>query len=341
MKQDIKKLVTSLPKIDLHRHLDGSVRIETIRDAAISHGFPLPTKNLKKLKKYTCVSRKCRSLSMFLEVFNFFYEFLKFPDVVERIAYENCEDAKKENLKYVELRFAPPLQATKNFPISDVVKCVLRGVKQGSKDFGIKVGVIFCIYRSVSEEENWVTVKLAEKYFGDGVVGIDLAGDESKYPTYKFKKFFDYARSVGIPITCHAGEASGPESIADAIKLGAKRIGHGTMLYKDEELMKKVRDKEIPLEICLTSNLQTRVVDKITLHPIKKYYDYGIKITINTDDPFVSQININSEYLLAQKTFNFSLEDIKQIILNSVEASFLPKKEKQILKKEIVKEFKF
>lgn len=339
---NFKKFVSTLPKVDLHRHLDGSVRVKTIRDAAISHNFTLPTKNLKKLKKYVQVSPKCKSLTEFLQAFDFFYDFLKFPDVVERIAYENCEDAKKENLKYVELRFAPPLQATEKFSMEDVVKCAISGINEGMKNFNIKSGLILCIYRyhTVSEEQNWATVKLAEKYFGRGVVGIDLAGDESKYPTELYKKFFEYAKSAKIPITCHAGEADSAKSIATAVKLGAQRIGHGTRLIENETLMKEIRDKGIPLEVCLTSNLQTQVIKSIKEHPFRKYYDYGIKVTINTDDPSVSGIDINSEYLLAMKEFNLTLEDIKKIILNGVEATFLPEKEKNVLYTEIKKELK-
>lgn len=335
MKNNIFNTLEKLPKIDLHRHLDGSVRIKTIRDAALKHNFVLPTKDLRKLRKYVRVSRDCSSLTEFLNAFSFFYRFLKFPDVMERIAYENCEDAVRENIKYLELRFAPSLQATKKFSEEDVLRCVINGISEGQKSFGIKVGLILCIYRSLSEEQNFKTIKLAEKYFGRGVVGIDLAGDESHYKIDLYKKFFDYAKSSNIPITCHAGEADGPESIKKAIEFGARRIGHGIRLYEDEDLMKKVKDEGIPLEICLTSNIQTQVVRKIEEHPFKRYYDFGIKVTLNTDDPSVSGIDINHEYKLARKVFGLRVNDLKKIVYNSIEAAFLSEKEKKKLCSEI------
>lgn len=335
---NLREKISNLVKVDLHRHLDGSVRVETIRDVAIKHGFKLPTEDLQELKKYVQVSPNCRSLTEFLKTFDFFYKFLKFPDVVERIAYESCEDAaKKENIRYLELRFAPPLQTNTNFNEEDVVKSVLSGVKYGQKDFNINVGIILCLYRyhTVTEEQNWVTLKLAEKYLGSGVVGIDLAGDESKYSVLQYKRFFEYARACGIPITCHAGEASSAEEVYHAIKLGARRIGHGTHIHQNEDVMKLVKDEGIVLEVCLTSNLQTQVVDSITNHPFKQYYDYGIKVTINTDDPSVSGIDINHEFELAVNVFSLKFEDIKRLLLNAVEGSFATEDIKQLVKKEI------
>ena len=182
---------------------------------------------------------------------------------------------------------------------------MLSGIKYGQKEFGIKVGVILCLYRyhTVSEEQNWKTLKLAEKYFGDGVVGIDLAGDESEYSVVLYKKFFEYAKCCGIPISCHAREAGEPQEVYYAIKFGAKRIGHGTKIYKDKKIMEFVKDSNVALEVCLTSNVQTQVVKDIKYHPVKKFYDYGIKITINTDDPSVSGIDLNHELSLANKVF--------------------------------------
>ncbi|MDW8055640.1 MAG: adenosine deaminase [Elusimicrobiota bacterium] len=331
---NFEEFIYKLPKVDLHRHLDGSVRVETIRDAALEHGFNLPTQDIEELRKYSQVSPDCKSLTDFLKTFDFFYEFLKFPDVLERIAYENCEDAAiKENIKYLELRFAPPLQTRDDFTEEEVVKSVLHGIKYGQKKFGIRVGIILCLYRyhTITEEQNWKTLKLAEKYLGNGVVGIDLAGDESKFSVLNYKKFFEYARSAGIPITCHAGEAASAVEVKHAIELGAKRIGHGTHIYEDENIMKLVRDNDIALEICLTSNIQTQVVDNINLHPARKYYDYGIKITLNTDDPSVSGIDLNYEFQLAVKVFNFDLNDLRKIVYNSIKAAFLAEEEKSEL----------
>ncbi|MFN3966930.1 MAG: adenosine deaminase [Endomicrobiia bacterium] len=332
------EIIKKLPKVDLHCHLDGSVRPQTLFEVAKKHKFKLPTDDPEKFKKYVQVSENCCSLTEFLEKFEFFYEFLKFPDVVERIAYELCEDLSKENVKYFEVRFVPYLQSKKNFSPEDVLKKALKGLIAGSKDFSIGFGIILCIYRSLSEEINWQTLKLAEKYFGKGVVGIDLAGDESKYPTENFAKFFKFAKSRKIPITCHAGEASGAESIKKTIEFGADRIGHAVHLLEDEALYKKVKDKKIPLEICLTSNIQTQVVKSYSVHPFKKFFEYGLKVTLNTDDRGVSGIDLTHEYLIAYKNYNLRISDLIRILMNGVDSLFLGEIEKENLRKKIKEE---
>lgn len=329
---DEKKIIR-YPKVDLHCHLDGSVRTSTIRDLAKKAGAKLPTEDLTELEKYVRVPKSCRSLTEFLAAFNFFYDFLKSPEAVERIAYELCEDVAKENVKYIEVRFAPPLQATENFSAEEVVRRALKGLEQGSRNFKVRTGVILCFYRSLSEEQNDWTLALMKKYFGNGVVGVDLAGDESRYPFELYKKYFVEARKMRIPITAHAGEAAGPESIKSALDMGASRIGHGTRLREDKELMKRVIDDGIPLEICVTSNVQTQTVPDYPDHPIREYFDSGIKVTLNTDDRSVSGIDLSYEIKKIIEHFSFSDGEILQILSNGFDSVFLSEKEKTELKK--------
>lgn len=334
-----KNFYRQLPKIDLHCHLDGSVRAETLYELGKKSGRKLPD-DFNEFKKYVSVPPDCRSLSDFLKAFEFFYDFLKSPEAVERIAYELCEDAAKENIMYLEVRFAPVLQGTKNFPPEEVVRVALRGLIAGERDFKIKARALICLYRSLSDELNTITLEVAKKFFGRGVVGIDLAGDESRYPTELYEKFFLQAKKYGLPITCHAGEAAGPESIRQAIKLGAKRIGHGVRAIQDEELLKILRDEGIVLEVCLTSNVQTRVVNDFSEHPLPEFVRRNLLVTLNTDDRGVSDIDLTNEFEQARKYFGFSPETLKTFVANAIVGAFLDESEKQQLQREWKMEIK-
>ncbi len=327
------EVLKKIPKVDLHCHLDGSVRTSTILELAKKQNVKLPTENVEELNKYVRVSKNCRSLTEFLNAFEFFYPLLQNPYAVEKIGYELCEDAASENIKYLEVRFAPFLQATENFKITDVVKICLQGLRQGSRDFKIGVGLILCCYRSIPKEANIETVELAKKYTDSGVVAMDLAGDETRYPTRSFAEPLNLAKKYKIPFTVHAGESAGCESIKEAVELGASRIGHGVHLIDDTKLMEEIKEKEIPLEMCITSNIQTHVVADFESHPIKKFYDNGVIITINTDDRSVSGIDLTNEYNVAVNRLGFDMSDLIKIIHNGINALFIPNKNKAELNK--------
>ncbi len=333
-------LIQRLPKCDLHVHLDGSIRVETIRDAAHKLEVRLPTQDLRKLAKYVQAPPDCRSLSDFLKAFEVFYPALKDPEVLERISYELCEDASKERIRYMEVRFAPVLQATETFPMEEVVKSVLEGLKRGERDFKIRTPLLLCCYRSAPPSTSIETVHLALKYRGEGVVGIDLAGDEARFPVGERKEAFFIAKENNLPATVHAGEAGGAENIRFALEvLGARRIGHGVRLREDPELLEKVKRERIPLEMCLTSNVQTQAVKEYDLHPFREYYDLGIPVTINTDDRSISNVTLTSEIIRAIEYYQLSLEDIKRITLNGIEHAFTLEEEKEDLKRDFEREF--
>ena len=333
-------LVHRLPKCDIHVHLDGSVRVGTIRDAANKMGVKLPTQDLKELAKYVQAPPDCRSLSDFLKAFELFYPILKDPEILERISYELCEDVASENIRYMEVRFAPVLQAKEGFPMEEVVKSVLKGLERGQRNFKVRTRLLLCCYLPKPLATSIETVNLALKYREKGVAGVDLAGDEAHFSARKHREAFLIARKDGLPATIHAGEAGGAENIRYALEvLGARRIGHGVRLKEDPQLLARVKRDKIPLEMCLTSNVQTQAVKEYDLHPFKEYYDLGILVTLNTDDRSISDITLTDEIVKAIEYYQLSLEDIKRITFNGIESAFITEREKKVLKKEFREEF--
>jgi len=329
----MRELIKRLPKVDLHCHIDGALRTRTIIELAQLQNYKLPTYDEEELKKYVTVSKSCRSLSEFLEKFEIFYPLLKDREAMKRVTYELIEDAKKENIVYLEARFAPVLQSKEGLNMEDVLKAVLEGKKLGEENFGIKCGIILCVYRGQPPESWYETVELAKKYKDKGVCGVDLAGDESRYPAKDFKEVFELAQKYNLNITVHAGEAAGAESIRWAIDLlGAKRIGHGVRLKEDRFLYERVKNAKIPLEMCLTSNVHTEVVPSYKKHPIKEYYYDGIRVTVNTDDRGVSDIDLSYEWEVCIDEIGFKLEDLLDMNINSIEAAFLDESEKNRIK---------
>lgn len=312
-----------LPKIDLHLHLDGAIRVPTIAELGDELGIKLPTYDPQKLAKFVQVNRDCRSLTDFLKRFEVFYPLLPFAQTQERIAYELCEDCLRDNVVYFEARFAPALCTGPKFSMEDAVLAALEGFRRGQRDFGVRCGTILCCYRSVSVQENIETVKLAHKYRDQGVVGIDLAGDENHFPALPHAEAFALARKLEIPITIHAGEGGQPENIREAVFThGATRIGHGVSLQKDPELLKAVRDRGTVFEICLTSNLQTCTVPSAQAHPFKRFLDEKLRVTLNTDDPAISNITLTNEFELAAREYSLKPAEVLGLLLNAAGAVF-------------------
>jgi len=319
-----------VPKVDLHLHLDGALRVSTIRDLAAQAGKSLPTTDLNELAKYVQVPPDCNSLMDFLKVFEYFYDFLKSPGAVERIAYELCEDQARDNVVYFETRFAPPLQATRTFSTREVVAAAAKGLEQGMRDFKVAARMILCTYRPLEAATSLDTVNLAKEFQGR-VVGIDLAGDERE-PASRHQEAFRLAKEWGIGRTVHAGEAGPPSNIVEALdSLYANRIGHAVTLRNDSDLMQRFKDEQIPIEINLTSNVQTCSVAKMTAHPFGQYYQNGLMTTLNTDDPGVSNITLSHEYQVACNTFSLDKNDVRKLVENAARAAFLDEREKQKL----------
>ena len=311
------------PKIDLHLHLDGAIRVPTIAELGDELGIQLPTYDPKKLAKFVQVDRDCRSLTDFLKRFEVFYPILPHAKTQERIAYELCEDCARDNVIYFETRFAPALACDEKFTMEDAVVAALEGLRCAQRDFGVRCGLILCCYRSVTLQQNIDTVKLAHKYRGKGVVGIDLAGDELHYPAAPHAEAFALARKLELPITIHAGEGGKAENIREAVfDHGATRIGHGVALERDLELLKQVRDQGTVFEICLTSNLQTCSVPSLQEHPFQKFLDEKVRVTLNTDDPAISNITLTDELELAAHAYKLAPAQVRGLLVNAAQAAF-------------------
>jgi len=334
-----KELIRRMPKTDLHVHLDGSLRVETVLELAPQSGLRLPTDDLEKLRGFLQVQGTVEDLARYIEKFEMTLQVMQTADALHRIAYELAEDAAAENVRYMEVRYAPILHQRKGLELPQIVDAVLSGLREAEQDFGIRTGVIICGIRSINPETSMKLAELAVAYKGKGVVAFDLAGVEYNYPAKDHIHAFYHVRNNNINCTLHAGEAYGPESIHQAIHYcGAHRIGHGTRLIEDEDLMAYVNDHRIPLEICLTSNVQTRSVRSLESHPFRRYFDAGIRVTINTDNRLISGTTVTNELYLAATTFNLSLDDVKKVITNGFKSAFLPYEERAELLRQVTAE---
>lgn len=334
-----RNILAALPKTDIHCHLDGSLRPATVLDLAREHKVKLPADNLGDLTPFVQVAPTCRSLKEFLDVFHVLYPLLVYPDAVERISYELVEDCAKDNIRHVEVRLAPGLQATKDFSTDQVIESVLRGLKRGRRDFGTTSSVIICLFRSHGPKENGKAFNTLKKFFRKdaapeepAVVGLDVAGDEAKYPTIEYASFYEESRDLGIWTTCHAGETAGTANLKAALDLSVMRIGHGTHLLEDKKLMDEVVRRKVALEIGISSNVRTKSVSEFEKHPARAFHLAGVPITLNTDDRGILGITLTHEYEEALK-LGFSLEELAKISADSVDHLFLPAVHKERIKK--------
>lgn len=330
--------ILSFPKADLHCHLDGSLRPGTIKELAELNDIKLPYTDMNDLVRYMHCEN-CKSLPDYLKRFDITLSVMQDPQSVERIAYELCEDAAAENIRWLEVRYSPILHIQKGMKIMDNLEAVIRGMRKAERDFGIRGGVIVCGMRSYDPAVSVQLAELAVAYKNRGVIGFDLAGPEENYPAKAHEEAFRLVLKNNINITIHAGEAYGPESIHQAVHYcGAHRIGHGTHLPEDGGLMNYINDHRICLEICLTSNLQTKSVPSLKQHPFKFFLDYGLRLSLNTDNRLMSDTNVSKELFLAYKTFGLDIENIKNIIIDSFKSAFMHHRERRELVKEIAVE---
>lgn len=334
-----REFIKSLPKAELHCHLDGSMRIETIMDIAKKEGIKLPSDDIKEMRKILEVGMECESLVDYLRPFDITAKVLQSEYALERSAYELAEDAAAENVRYLEIRFAPLWHIKRELSLTQVVDAVLRGARRAEADFDIKIGIIICGIRHTTPEDSMKVAELAVAYKNRGVVGFDLAGAEKDFPAKDHKEAFYLIINNNINTTAHAGEAYGTESIEQAIHyISANRIGHGTRLREDGDLLNYVNDHRIPLEMCIISNVQTKAVAKVEDHPIKFYFDLGLRVTLNTDNRLISGTDLTDEYMLAIEKLGFTENELKYLILNGFKSAFLPLNEKIVIIKRITAE---
>jgi adenosine deaminase len=322
-------LIQKLPKTDLHVHLDGSLRLDTILDLARQQGVKLPTTDREELFRLIYAGDVCQSLEDYLQAFNITLSVMQTEEALVRAAYELAEDAWNENVQYFEVRYSPLLHTRGGMSLAQIVEAVLHGLRKAKRDFGIRYGVILCGIRSMSTESSMRMAELCVAYKNRHVVGFDLAGAEMNNPAKAHQAAFQLILQNNINCTAHAGEAYGPESIAQAIHFcGAHRIGHGTRLRENGDLLNYVNDHRIPLEVCVSSNIQTKACSGWESHPVDFYVDYGLRVTINTDNRLITNTTVSNELWLCHKHFGWDLNRIKDVVVAGFKSAFLPNREK-------------
>lgn len=322
----------SLPLVELHRHLDGNIRLQTILDLSRQHYIALPAWDIESLRPYVQVTDPQAGVMSFIAKFQWPLAVLVDLDACHRVAYENVEDAKRDNLDYIELRFSPWFMAEANGlnPIG-VVEAVVEGIKAGETDFGIKINLIGILSRTYGPN---IAAKELDALLSQSkaITALDLAGDEANYPAEWFREHFHTARDAGWHITAHAGEIAGPDSVWQAIReLGAERIGHAIRATEDPVLMDYMAEHRIGIESCMTSNIQTRCVADFASHPLKIFIEHDIPASINTDDPGISGIDLLYEYNITAPKAGLSDAQIHKAQVNALETAFLTVEERQAL----------
>jgi adenosine deaminase len=330
----------SIPKVELHVHLDGSLRLKTFLELA--RGLPSERRFPESVDlRKAVVARSRGSLEEYLRSFEYTVQVLQSAEALERSAYELCEDAAKENVVYIEIRFGPLLHTEDGLSPRDVVQAAVAGCLRARDAFGIEAGLLLTALRNESTERSMEVAQLAAQFRGKGVVGFDLAGPERGFSPSVHRAAIELAHDADVPVTLHAGEGCCPEHIKEAIDLGAARIGHGVYLFKIPAVERRVAELRIPLEVCPTSNLQVSgFMKRYADHPLKRYLDLGIPVTLNTDNRLMSQVDLTHEYAAVVRTFSFDRADVLRIVLAGVEAAFTPDSTKETLRQRVEASFK-
>jgi adenosine deaminase len=320
-------------------HMDGSLRPETLLELADEAGFDLPAKDAAGVKKITQVQGEVRSLSHYLRAFAYTLPVMQTASSLDRIAYELAIDAAAENVRLMEVRYSPLLHKERKLTTFEIIEAVASGLKRAEAETGIICGQILCGIRSMTPQKSLELAQAALLHKDKGIVAYDLAGEEKDYPAKQHREAFYFILNHNLNSTLHAGEAFGPESIAQALHYcGTHRIGHGTRLFEDETLMAYVNDHRIPLEICLLSNVHTGAVTELSEHPFRKYLDLGLRVTLNTDNRLISATSVTHEYEAAVKAFSLNAGEVHEIVLNGFKSAFLPHARKVELVRQVVRE---
>jgi len=309
--------------VDLHLHLDGSLSAEFVLAQAEKDGIVLPATSVDGLMPYLTVGDSCESLNEYLEKFDLPLSVLQTEDALEKSVYDLMKRLSEEGVEYAEIRYAPQLHMQRGLVQEAVVEATLSGLKNAIRDLKIDGKLILCCMRMADNQlANLQTVEVAKRYLGQGVAAIDLAGAEALFATKNFEEIFALASKYDIPFTIHAGEADGPESIRDALKFGASRIGHGVRCIEDPALVEELIKRNIPLEVCPISNAQTKACPDIAHHPILKLLDYGVCVTVNTDNRTVSNTNLNKEFEALRRELQMTDAQKEKMIANAYAARF-------------------
>ncbi len=328
-----RDMITMLPKVELHDHLDGGVRTETIIELAKEYKLDIPSQGPKKLAEWFFRGANRKSLALYLEGFRVTLSVMQTREALERIAEEALEDLAKDNVVYAEIRFAPMLHTQKGLNLERIVESVLNGLEKGKQKTRIHYGLIICAMRD--QNNSLEMAELAIAFRNNGVVGFDIAGDEFGHPPKKHLNAFQYIRDKNFNITIHAGEAFGIESIWQALQIcGSHRIGHATRLKEDMTISGSrivsmgtlshfIKDKRLPLEICLSSNIHTGCANSFDEHPFRIYFRNNFRTILCTDNRLMSKTNLSKEFGIAVKYFNLTLSEIEKLTINAMKSAFI------------------
>jgi len=318
-----------LPKVELHRHLEGSLRVPTMMEIVRAHN--LDVKNTGYLR-----------FENFLAKFGTLRLFYKSPDIIKRLTWEAIEDAALDNIRYLELRFTPvALSRAEGFPMAQVVDWVIVSVREASSQYGIDVRLIVSINRHESIAQARKVIEIALDRQDKGIVGVDLAGNEAEFSAEPFQKLLSISQEQGLRITIHAGEWGGANNVRQAIEdLGAERIGHGIRVLENPDVVALARERGTVFEVCVTSNHHSGIVDELSEHPIKQMIKEGLNVTINTDDPSISRIDLSNEYQTVSEVFGMPIGILEERVLAAARASFLPDELSRRLTAKISEEFR-
>jgi len=331
MSGTLEQWFLELPKADLHCHLDGSLRLDTLMVLAKEQGIGLGSDLPEELKRQLRLGMPCENLADYLRVFATTLSVLQDTASLERTAFELAEDAHQENIRHLEVRYSPALHTERGLRMEEAVEAVLRGLFKAQQKYGIGFGVIVCTLRHFPLKTSMELAEVAGQFAGRGVVAFDLAGGEAQFPGEPHKPAFERAAKLGLGVTVHAGEAAGAASVREALYLlKAQRLGHGVRLVEEAALEKEVLEKRIPLECCPTSNVQTAAVADVASHPLKRFVQQGMCATLNTDNRLVSDTTLSREYARAHFEIGMTLAQLCVVARNGFEAAFMeeaPKKQ--------------
>ncbi|MEG1075159.1 MAG: adenosine deaminase [Ruthenibacterium sp.] len=334
--ENVEEQASKYALIDLHLHLDGSVSPDAMIKMAEMSDIQLSVTDPEELTKMLSAPENCKDLNEYLQCFDLPLQVLQTKETISFSVYDLVKRLETQGLLYAEIRFAPQLHMRNALTQQEVVEAAIDGLNQATAETNLNANLILCCMRGEgNEKENLETVRLTELYLGKGVVACDLAGAEAIYPSSDYEELFKYASSMGVPFTFHAGEASGVYSVRDGLSFGAHRIGHGIRSFDDAATQKMIIDKNATLELCPTSNLQTKALPKVKTikdYPINAFFENGVAVTINTDNMTVSNTTLANEFSKLLNNNVITSEQAKQIVYNSVDAAFLPENEKNALR---------
>ena len=326
----------AIPKAELHLHLDGSVRPRTVFELAKQNGVPLPVGDADRLVDFLEANERTASLVEYITYFELPIAVMQTIPALERVTYELCADVAKDNVRYVEIRYGPWLHVQGGLSLTDVIRAVLAGWAQGKKEFGLQGGIIVTALRDMPPAQNLALAQVAGRFVSEGVIGFDLAGDEAGHPPILHEDAFRVARSLGLNITIHAGEAAGPESIRQAIAMGAVRLGHGVRAQEDSEVIAMIKENGVQLDTAPTSNAQTKAVRRLEDHPVRRFFRDGIKVTISTDSRTVSRTTLADEFIKVARIIGCSIDEIWAMNVQALDGGFGDVASRKRLRQEFV-----